>query len=331
MSALFPVFIPHMGCPHRCVFCDQHAIAGTAAFDPATAEQELEAMLAERSPGMGGEIAFFGGSFTGIDRALMRRLLSFAKRYVDRGVVDGIRLSTRPDYIDADILAILREYPVKTVELGIQSLSDSVLLACHRGHSAEQSIMACDAVKQAGFSLVGQMMIGLPDSSADDEKATAARLCKIPVDAARIYPTVILPDTPLAAMAKNGEYTPLSLADAVSRSADALEIFQKSNVPVIRIGLCSNETVRKNGIGFHDAIGELVRSEIYRRRMQTELERLPMMPTIAVFSVARGHTSLAVGHKRVCLKALEAHFGIQIRMREDEKALPFFPILTETR
>lgn len=331
MSALFPAFIPHMGCPHRCVFCDQHAIADAVAFDPARAERELEAMLAGRRPGMGGEIAFFGGSFTGIDRTLMRRLLSFAKGYVDRGVVDGIRLSTRPDYIDAEILSVLREYPVKTVELGIQSLSDPVLRACHRGHSAEQSILACDAVKKAGFSLVGQMMIGLPGSAADDERATAARLCEIPVDAARIYPTVIFPDTPLAEMAENGEYTPLSLADAVSRSADVLEIFQKSKVKVIRIGLCSNETVRKNGIGFHDSIGELVRSEIYRRRMQAELERLQTMPAIAVFSVAVGHTSLAIGHKRACLQALGDRFGVQIRVREDERVLPFFPILTETQ
>lgn len=325
MSAIFPVFIPHLGCPHRCVFCDQHTIAGTAEFRIEDAEASLAAQLSRRPDGLGGEIAFFGGSFTGIDPTLMEALLSLAQGYVDRGKVGGIRFSTRPDYITPSILKRLAAYSVTTVELGIQSFSDRVLLASARGHTAAQSLAACRAVKEAGYDLIGQMMTALPASEPQDEVDTAHLLCQAGVDGARIYPTVVFPNSPLAAMRKSGAYLPPSLPSTVARCADVLEVFLAYRVPVIRIGLCSSEEVRNRGEGFHDAIGELVKSEVYRRRMALLIDSLPVLPASLTIRVARGHTSLAVGHKRANLLALSTKYETRISVREADGILPYEP------
>ena len=171
-----PVFIPHLGCPNDCVFCNQRMISGHLSFDADSVDGEISRALSTVEPDADCEIAFFGGSFTGIDRALMIRLLDIAKKYADSGRVSSIRLSTRPDYIDGEILRILSRYPVRTIELGVQSLSDRVLSASRRGHDASRSVEAMREVRGAGFSLVGQMMIGLPLSEPGDETATAEKL-----------------------------------------------------------------------------------------------------------------------------------------------------------
>ncbi|MBQ9131967.1 MAG: radical SAM protein, partial [Clostridia bacterium] len=160
-----PIFIPHLGCPNQCVFCNQCSISGCRQFSPAQVTRQIDAALSTVPKGTPVEIAFFGGSFTGIDRELMIGLLEMAQAYVDRGAVDSIRLSTRPDYISQEILEILARYSVRHIELGLQSMNDGVLQACRRGHTAAQAEEACRAVVAAGFSLTGQMMIGLPGSS----------------------------------------------------------------------------------------------------------------------------------------------------------------------
>ena len=198
-----PVFIPHLGCPHDCIFCNQRTISGSKKFDRSSVVSVIESVLETISDGDETEIAFFGGSFTGIDRGDMIYLLDTAQKYVDDGRVESIRLSTRPDYIDNEILDILAHYSVKTIELGIQSLSDEVLRVCERGHSAECAINACKMVKEANFLLVGQMMVGLPSSTAEDERATAEEICRLGADGARIYPTVVLNSTALHKMAKD--------------------------------------------------------------------------------------------------------------------------------
>lgn len=328
--SIFPIFIPHIGCPHQCVFCDQHTIAGKQTFDLARAEAELHEMLDSRPIGNGGEVAFFGGSFTGINRELMLKLLSLAQEFVDRGVVDGIRLSTRPDYVSNEILSILKRFSVKTVELGIQSLSDRVLLASGRGHRAEVSITACRAVKQAGFALVGQMMSALPASTPQDEIMTAERLCDLKVDAVRIYPTVVFPNTPLASMARRGTYQPPSQQEMVARCTDIFSVFAERGVPVIRIGLCSTEDVRASGVGFHDAIGELVKNELYRRRIASLLTGQSLSyggKSRLSIAVAPGHTSLAVGHKACNKEWLAKTHGLHLHVVEDPSVLPYQPKL----
>ena len=185
-----PVFVPHIGCPHDCAFCDQKVITGHTSFDINEARREIENFLSGADILHDElEIAFFGGSFTGIGEPLMSDLLEMAESYVKTGAVSSIRLSTRPDYIDENILDTLKKYSVKTIELGIQSISDKVLLSSHRGHTAADSERACRLIKKYGFDLVGQMMVGLPFSTEEDEIKTAEFISDMGAVASRIYPT----------------------------------------------------------------------------------------------------------------------------------------------
>lgn len=228
-----PVFIPHLGCPNMCVFCNQRSISGTVRYSRDDVRKTIDEALATVSPEQEAQIAFFGGSFTGIDRDEMIYLLETGYGYVKSGRVSSIRLSTRPDYIDAEILDILSRYGVKTIELGLQSMSDRVLAACKRGHTAEQGREACRMIKERGFELIGQMMIGLPCSTEEDEIYTAREICALGAHGARIYPTVVFLDTELADMAERGEYTPLSVEEAAGRSASVLDVFARTGVRVI--------------------------------------------------------------------------------------------------
>ena len=244
-----PIFIPHLGCPNDCVFCNQRTISGKLSFEPSQVIPEIEHALSTIPDGVSAydgvstEIAFFGGSFTGIDRNLMIELLDIAQKYVDDQKVSSIRLSTRPDYINEEIIGILKKYSVKTVELGIQSTDPKVLQASKRGHSVSDTVNACKMVKNAGFELVGQMMVGLPESTAESEIKTAMDICSMGADAARIYPTVVFRKTELCRMAEMGEYTPLSDEEAVQRTKNVLSVFDKNNIPCIRIGLCASENL----------------------------------------------------------------------------------------
>ena len=229
-----PIFIPHLGCPNSCVFCNQRAISGHGdfVFEAESIRSEIESALSTISPDTETEIAFFGGSFTGIDRELMVELLEIAEEYVRSGRVSEIRLSTRPDYINGEILEILSRYSVRTVELGLQSFDGEVLLASKRGHDAECALRACRAVKDAGFALIGQMMIGLPRSSVEKEIATARAICEAGADGARVYPTVVFDETELCEMLRSGEYKALELDDAVERTARVLDVFDRAGVPM---------------------------------------------------------------------------------------------------
>ena len=297
-----PLFIPHMGCPHTCVFCNQRAISGHSSFDSASIDAEIEAVLSTVRPSDRCEIAFFGGSFTGIDRGLMIELLTKARSYIDRGLVESIRLSTRPDYIDDEILTILRSFGVRTVELGLQSFSDRVLTASMRGHTAECGRRACALVKAYGFDLIGQMMIGLPASDGESERMTAETICALGADGARVYPTVVFRDTELARMSESGVYLPLSEEDAVARSADVLEILDSHGVPCIRVGLCASENLTDPdtaiGGANQSAIGELAMGEVFYRRICRALDQIPMPRESVTVWVPRGAVSKAVGQNR---------------------------------
>ena len=236
-----PIFIPHLGCPNQCVFCNQRSITGVQDFKIESVREEIETALATINDTVEAEIAFFGGSFTGIDRELMICLLELANEYVRCGRVSAIRCSTRPDYIDEDILAILKRYCVKTVELGLQSYDDAVLSACKRGHGSLDERRACEMIVGAGLELVGQMMIGLPESTPESEIATAQFIISSGAAGARIYPTVVFKDTELSDMASSNIYTPISLEEAVKRSATVFGLFIENNVKVIRVGLCATD------------------------------------------------------------------------------------------
>ena len=313
--ANIPVFIPHLGCPNQCVFCNQRSISGVQQFSEEGLVSEIEAALSTVAEGIDVEIAFFGGSFTGIDRNLMVSLLKTAHSYIERGRVSAIRCSTRPDYIDEEVISILKKYGVRTVELGLQSVSDSVLTACKRGHTRADELRACRMIVESGLDLVGQMMIGLPGSTPECEIETAEFIANVGAVGARIYPTVVFRETELSFMTDSGEYSPLTLYDAVKRTAAAYKVLMSAGVEVIRIGLCASENLSSNDSYHagpnHPAIGELVENEIYYDLI---CEKLPTREAILgkrlKIEVARGESSKAIGQKRANIARLCKDFGL---------------------
>ena len=205
-----PIFIPHLGCPHACVFCNQKKISGVQTFSLQDVTKTIDTVLTTVTSEDEVEIAFFGGSFTAIDRDLMVALLQIGQSYIHRGLVKALRCSTRPDAIDEEILNLLRMYGMKTIELGMQSACEHVLITSQRGHSYEQTVKSAKLIKSYGFQLVLQMMLGLPGSTYQDEVYTAEQIVALEADGARIYPTVVFYDTQLCQFAKQGKYIPLS-------------------------------------------------------------------------------------------------------------------------
>ena len=319
-----PVFIPHLGCPNTCVFCNQRSISGKQKFVAESVVAEIDEALVTIPAECEVEIAYFGGSFTGIDRALMMDLLDIAKKYVDfpedgKAKVSGIRMSTRPDYISEEILEILAGYPVKTIELGLQSMDDEVLALSKRGHDAKTAENACRLIKKAGYGLVGQMMIGLPGSTLEKEIMTAEKICELGADETRIYPTVTFYDTELAMMADRGEYKMLETEDAVYRSKEVLKVFEAHGVECIRIGLCASDNLvdedKVKGGANHPALGELVRGELYFDGLRDVFAGLAKNGITVGKSfgvlVGKGEISLAIGQKGRNRERLVREFGIK--------------------
>lgn len=330
-----PIFIAHKGCPNQCVFCNQKTIAQeeNQSFDEI--KQTIETALSHADKDDRIEIAFFGGSFTGIPMEEMHALLAIAKGYLSDGRITGIRLSTRPDYISKEILDILAAYGVTDIELGVQSLSDKVLTACKRGHTAQTTLSACRMIKEYGkFRLVGQMMLGLPCADSEDELQTAKTLLDIGVDALRIYPTVVLANTPLEKIYAEGNYSPPEVESAVLRAADILELAIESGVPCLRIGLCENESLHKeSGIvagAFHPALGELVFSEIYFRRITKLLGTIDCREKDLLIQIPIGALSMAIGHKKRNIHRLyEIYKPKHIRFIESPDPKPYEVCLQE--
>lgn len=331
-----PVFIPHLGCPNQCVFCNQRAISGVKDFIPGSVRDIIDNALSTVRDGQTAEIAFFGGSFTGIERSLMIELLKIANEYIASKRVKSIRCSTRPDYIDEEILSILKEYNVSTIELGLQSSNDSVLRLAKRGHDFSCEEKACKMIKEQGFSLVGQMMIGLPGSTFEKELETAEFIINSGAESARIYPTVVFKDTELYQMSKDGLYTPISLEDAVRRSAAVMERFLLSGVEVIRIGLCSSENLVSDNTYYagpnHSALGELVIGEVYYNLIKTEINSKCSNEHKRInIYVPKNSISKAKGQHRYNETRLANDFpNVELNFCEDEK-LKEYQILVESK
>ncbi len=337
-----PIFIPHLGCPNMCAFCNQRSISGKQDFDPMQVKNEIETVLDTLPYDAEAEIAYFGGSFTGIERSLMLYLLELAKAYVEReedgrARISGIRMSTRPDYITDEIMAILSRYPVKTVELGLQSMDDEVLRQSNRGHTAADAERACRMIKDAGYSLVGQMMIGLPGGSLENELATAEKICEMGADAVRIYPTVTFYGTELANMADRGEYKMLSTSDAVFRSKEILKVFRANGIECIRLGLCASDNLgdlsKVKGGANHPALGELVENAFFYDEMaallEAEAEKQPTAGKIAVFRVPYRTLSKAVGQKGSNRERLKKNFELSKIIIEENNVSDVCLTLTE--
>ncbi len=317
-----PIFIPHLGCPNDCAFCNQRSISGRTHFELSDVKRQIDEALST-SGDRECEIAFFGGSFTGIDRSLMISLLDIAEEYVRADRVSSVRLSTRPDYISPEILDILKRYSVKTIELGIQSASDEVLTASRRGHSLADTVKACALIKEYGFTLVGQMMIGLPMSSLESELETARLICDLGAAEARIYPIVILKGTHLTEMIEDGEYAPISGDELIDRSASVLELFRNRGVKVLRIGLHSGTELNSGeeiACGFyHPAMGELVEGEVFYRIIREKLLPFASESKAVTVTVPRGCLSRGIGQKGKNRERLKREFSLlRIDFREGD-------------
>lgn len=321
-----PIFIPHLGCPNQCIFCNQRYISGTAAFDEESVEINILKVLDTVDSDTVCEIAFFGGSFTGIDRALMVRLLDTAEKYVRLGRVSGIRMSTRPDYINDEIISILKRYTVNCVELGIQSMNNSVLRCLKRGHTAEDTVRAVNLLNAAKIPFVGQMMIGLPSATAEDEIYCAEQICALGAVAARIYPTLVFNNTELKDITLKGEYTPLTVESAVIRSRDVLEVFLENRVECIRIGLCESDNLHSDDTFFagpnHPSIGEMVKSALYLKRIESKL-KFQAGDTLTI-KCSKGATSQVIGNKKRNISYLKSKYGFKrINVIEENNLNPF--------
>ncbi|MGL5355887.1 MAG: elongator complex protein 3 [Cetobacterium sp.] len=263
-----PIFISHFGCPNDCVFCNQKKINGRET-DVATDDIKniIESYLKTLPKKSKKEVAFFGGTFTGISIKLQEEYLSVVYEYIKAGLVDGIRISTRPDYINEEIVEILRKYGVTTVELGVQSLDEDVLRQTHRFYPVQKVFLASELIKSAGIQLGIQLMLGLPGSTDESDYMSAVKTVQLAPDIARIYPTLVIKETEMAEMFKNGSYTPLTLDEAVKRCKKIYSLLDYSDINIVRVGLQPTEDLNdsENVLGgpFHPAFRELVVGEIY--------------------------------------------------------------------
>ena len=307
---IYPVFIPHLGCPHACVFCNQNEITGAAAEE---ALRKLNSLTENPPQGAACELAFYGGSFTAIPAEQQLRYLEAAGQARACGAISTIRLSTRPDAVTPEILERLRRYGVETVELGAQSMRDRVLRASGRGHSAEDVRRASEMIREAGLSLVLQMMTGLPEDDDDGAVDTACQLIALKPDAVRIYPTVIIRGTELERRWRRGEYQEHTVEDAVRVCALLLPLFEAAGIPVIRLGLNPTDELSGGAAlagAYHPALGELVRSRILRNRAEQQLAEMRCKGEYVTIRVPEKKLSQMLGQKRRNVTWLKERFHL---------------------
>ncbi|MBQ8391300.1 MAG: radical SAM protein [Clostridia bacterium] len=270
---IIPIFIPHEGCPNDCAFCNQRTISGKSSAPSLDDARLIIEQYLENGTKKADQIAFFGGSFTGISALKQNEYLSLANEYIKKGLVGSIRLSTRPDYISEDTVKRLISFGVKNIELGAQSMDEEVLRASNRGHSGYDVEKASEIILKCGAILGLQMMTGLPLDNMEKCLYTAQRFCELGAKESRIYPTVVLRGTKLAQMYADGEYTPQSVEEAVAVSARVYRLFKESGITVLRIGLPDSAELRENYIAgaYHPSLGELVMSRDIRNRIEESL------------------------------------------------------------
>ncbi len=309
------IFIPHMGCPNACSFCNQRVISSTVSAPSAEEVGRTLEAACEVLPDGDSEIAFFGGSFTAVDRNYMVSLLEAAQPFLKSGKVRGIRCSTRPDCIDEEVLEILRSYGTSAVELGAQSMDDGVLAANNRGHTAAQVAEASAMIKEYGFELGLQMMIGLYRSTPEKDMETAKRLIALAPDTARLYPAVILKNTRLGELFQSGEYVPYRFDTAAELCADMLEMFEAAGIRVIKLGLHASETTETDMLGglYHPAFREIVEGILFRREME---KRIKEKGSYSVYA-APNAVSKAAGQRK-CNILYFAEMGAGIKICPDE-------------
>ena len=326
---IIPIFVPHLGCPHKCTFCDQKKISGVQKQVTAKdVEETIEYYLKNfKDNSKYVEVAFFGGSFTAIDEKIQNALLEAANRYIDQGKVNSIRISTRPDYIDKNILKRLKKYNVKTIELGVQSTNDYILSRCQRGHTFPDVKKASKLIRWHGFTLGHQMMVGLPESTELDEINTAKDLIKLKPKIVRIYPVLVIKGTELEEEYNNGEYMALTVKQAVERSKEAMKLFNKANVEVIRLGLQNTEeisdpTTDKSQVvagPYHPAFRQLVEGSMWYDENVNQIKKFNTKVMKVKIIANPENVNNIIGHKKENIIKLKETYEVDVVVEPDEQ------------
>lgn len=319
-----PIFVPHKGCPHDCVFCNQTKITGhTDECDAMKIKYTVEeylASIAKNCPRDSAhiEVAFFGGSFTGIDAALQQEYMLAVQPYLSDGRIDGIRCSTRPDYINHDILTMLKGYGMSVIELGVQSAQPHVLSLANRGHSFDDVIAASRLIKKFDISLGLQMMTGLPGDNFEGCVDTARKIAELEPDCVRIYPTLVMGDTRLAEMYKNGLYTPHTVDEAVELVSQIIPIFEQKGIDIIRIGLQTTDNVNADTVigPYHPAFAELCYGRLERNKIENNIIERGLRDCTLEIPATRAMVSKIIGHKKANYVYFKEKYNIDIVCKE---------------
>lgn len=326
---VIPIFVPHLGCPNDCTFCNQKSISGQQKqVTKEDVSEQIEFYLKNfKEKDAYVEVAFFGGSFTGIPKEKQEELLSQAYKYIESGKINSIRISTRPDYINKDILKLLKKYKVKTIELGVQSSNDYILKKCRRGHTFEDVKKASKLIRWNGFILGHQMMVGLPESTRLDELNTAKDLAKLKPKIMRIYPVLVIKNTQLANEYEEGKYEPLVLNQAVEICKELNYYFNKKNINVIRTGLqntdiISQPTDAKSEVlagPYHEAFGQLVQDAMWYDSIVEKIKSFNVKVKEVEIIANPQDINNVVGHKRENIEKLKNIYDVDVKIRKDEE------------
>lgn len=327
MKKIIPIFVPNQGCSHRCIFCHQPHITGVSlqtSLAPDDIRRTIDAALSEpksQAKQARFEVAFYGGTFTGLDLSLQEQFLRTAQSYVDCGSLTGIRISTHPGMVTDRIFSLLASFSVTTVELGVQSFDDNVLQYSKRGHTAEDAEQTTTRLQRTGIAVGIHLMIGLPGDSSEGSIQSTHRVISLNPASVRIHPTLVIRHTPLADLYRAGQYVPLSLDTAVHTCKEMLKLFRSHQIPVIRIGLQPTASMADNIVAgpYHPAIRQLVESALMYDEMESLCARHQLSGAHVVFHVAPQDISTVRGQKNANLKKLREQFGLTgIGMLPDE-------------
>lgn len=326
---VIPIFVPHLGCPNDCIFCNQKSISGqksnmTKEKAKEIIENYLKSIDKENAQI---EIAFFGGSFTAIEEERQEELLQVASEFVKSGKVESIRVSTRPDAIDKKILKRLKKYKVKTIELGVQSSNNYILKRINRGHTFEDVKKAAKLIRWNGFRLGVQMMVGLPESTTIDEINTAKELIKLKPKMVRIYPVLVIKNTPLEKELEKGTYKPLTVVQAVEVCKEIVRLFHDKNIDIIRIGLQPTDEISEPGSEksevvagpYHPAFRQLVESAMWYDAIVGKIKRLNVKVKEVEVTVNPVDANNVIGHKKENVKNLKDLYDVNLVLKQDSK------------
>lgn len=329
---IIPIFVPHLGCPNDCTFCNQKSISGqTKQVTAEDVKQTIEEYLKSfKDESLHKEVAFFGGSFTGIEQEKQKELLEAAYEFIKTKQIQSIRISTRPDYIDKEKLKLLKKYGVKTIELGVQSTNDYILKKCKRGHTFEDVKKASKLIRRYGFTLGHQMMIGLPESTWIDELNTAKDLAKLKPKIVRLYPVLVIKNTELEKEFAKGEYHPITLEQAVERCKDLYYYFDSKKITVIRMGLqntdiISNpENINSEVVAgpYHEAFGQLVEDSIWYDRILNAIKKINTKVAEVEIEVNPENINNVVGHKKENIQKLKELYDVDVRVKQSFNVRP---------